>query len=196
MHLGHHAPGNELAEPSSVQGISRPASAGSVSQRPIQDYQLEQDLQAACDALAKAEQAQPKLHLVVLGHVDAGKSTLMGRLLHDLGWVSGCSDRPPDWATWLPALHPVATRFVAIQMQLLCNGHTTQCCLRSIAACFHADGVMPVMDCSHSVPVLIFCQCTRPSLSTCTRHNTYLEKLLPAQCCCTPCLTIDFNQTS
>ncbi|CAD7698398.1 unnamed protein product [Ostreobium quekettii] len=31
--------------------------------------------------------AKTKLHLVVLGHVDAGKSTLMGRLLHDLGYV-------------------------------------------------------------------------------------------------------------
>lgn len=30
----------------------------------------------------------PPLHLVVLGHVDAGKSSLMGRLLHDLGYVS------------------------------------------------------------------------------------------------------------
>jgi elongation factor 1 alpha-like protein len=28
------------------------------------------------------------LHLVVMGHVDAGKSTLMGRLLHELGQVS------------------------------------------------------------------------------------------------------------
>jgi elongation factor 1 alpha-like protein len=28
---------------------------------------------------------KPKLHMVVVGHVDAGKSTLMGRLLHDLG---------------------------------------------------------------------------------------------------------------
>ncbi|KAK9840911.1 hypothetical protein WJX81_000017 [Elliptochloris bilobata] len=32
--------------------------------------------------------AKPQLHLAVLGHVDAGKSTLMGRLLHDLGQVS------------------------------------------------------------------------------------------------------------
>lgn len=129
MQLDHHAPGNELAEPSSVQGSSRPASAGSSSQRPIQDYQLEQDLRAACDALAKAEQAQPKLHLVVLGHVDAGKSTLMGRLLHDLGWVSGCSNRPPDGATWLPGcLHCILS---PQQMQLLCKGHTTQCCLMS-----------------------------------------------------------------
>lgn len=32
--------------------------------------------------------SKPPLHLVVLGHVDAGKSSLMGRLLHDLGLVS------------------------------------------------------------------------------------------------------------
>lgn len=31
---------------------------------------------------------RPGLHLVVLGHVDAGKSTLMGRLLYDLGHIS------------------------------------------------------------------------------------------------------------
>jgi len=27
------------------------------------------------------------LHLVILGHVDAGKSTLMGRLLYEMGYV-------------------------------------------------------------------------------------------------------------
>jgi len=32
--------------------------------------------------------ARSSLHLVVAGHVDAGKSTLMGRLLHDLGVVT------------------------------------------------------------------------------------------------------------
>lgn len=31
---------------------------------------------------------KPKLHLVVLGHVDAGKSTLMGRMLYELGLLS------------------------------------------------------------------------------------------------------------
>jgi len=31
---------------------------------------------------------KPKLHLVVIGHVDAGKSTLMGRVLHLVGTVS------------------------------------------------------------------------------------------------------------
>ncbi|GJN90750.1 hypothetical protein Rhopal_003764-T1 [Rhodotorula paludigena] len=34
---------------------------------------------------AKEEQVKPVLSLVVVGHVDAGKSTLMGRLLHELG---------------------------------------------------------------------------------------------------------------
>ncbi|KAJ9529429.1 hypothetical protein QJQ45_013713, partial [Haematococcus lacustris] len=39
---------------------------------------------------ASGSSPTPKLglHLVVLGHVDAGKSTLMGRLLHDLGCVT------------------------------------------------------------------------------------------------------------
>lgn len=58
-----------------------------------------------CEAAARLEQAgascsgrssdgggggthKPSLHLVVLGHVDAGKSTLMGRLLFELGHVS------------------------------------------------------------------------------------------------------------
>lgn len=40
---------------------------------------------AAVAEAAGGAGAKPQLHLVVLGHVDAGKSTLMGRLLHDLG---------------------------------------------------------------------------------------------------------------
>ena len=36
---------------------------------------------------AAESEGRSKLHLVVLGHVDAGKSTLMGRLLHDLGYL-------------------------------------------------------------------------------------------------------------
>lgn len=46
---------------------------------------LRRDLAAA---VAAQQSGKPSLHLVVLGHVDAGKSTLMGRLLHDLGFVS------------------------------------------------------------------------------------------------------------
>lgn len=64
---------------------TRPKSAGNQPRRPLKEYKLEKELQAACDILAAADSAKPKLHLVVLGHVDAGKSTLMGRLLHDLG---------------------------------------------------------------------------------------------------------------
>lgn len=38
-------------------------------------------------ALEHENGGRVKLHLVVLGHVDAGKSTLMGRLLYDLGAI-------------------------------------------------------------------------------------------------------------
>jgi elongation factor 1 alpha-like protein len=34
-----------------------------------------------------ATDGKEALHLVVVGHVDAGKSTLMGRVLHALGQV-------------------------------------------------------------------------------------------------------------
>ena len=58
--------------------------------RQLSEYAPEPDLAAALAATAEAEEAggKPRLHLVVLGHVDAGKSTLMGRLLHELGCVS------------------------------------------------------------------------------------------------------------
>jgi elongation factor 1 alpha-like protein len=49
---------------------------------PLQ-YQQPAELRAAVQQSAAANKAS--LHVVVLGHVDAGKSTLMGRLLHDLG---------------------------------------------------------------------------------------------------------------
>ena len=58
-------------------------------QRPLREYEAEPDLARAVQAALAREAAgqggKPLLHLVVLGHVDAGKSTLMGRLLHDLG---------------------------------------------------------------------------------------------------------------
>lgn len=57
--------------------------------RPLSEYKMEADLKRKCAEAAEAEAAtsggRMKLHLVVLGHVDAGKSTLMGRLLHELG---------------------------------------------------------------------------------------------------------------
>ncbi|KAL3137939.1 hypothetical protein ABBQ38_005186 [Trebouxia sp. C0009 RCD-2024] len=86
LHIQSATPANARA-PSSA-GSSRPVSASKQQRHPLEEYHLERDLQSACDTLQAAEQTQPKLHLVVLGHVDAGKSTLMGRLLHDLGYVS------------------------------------------------------------------------------------------------------------
>lgn len=84
LHVSAALPADTQAEPSSA-GSYRPVSASKQQRRPLEEYQLERDLRSACDAANAAEQTQPKLHLVVLGHVDAGKSTLMGRLLHDLG---------------------------------------------------------------------------------------------------------------
>jgi elongation factor 1 alpha-like protein len=44
------------------------------------------------DALAQYQQergqSKEQLHMVVIGHVDAGKSTLMGHLLYSLGQVN------------------------------------------------------------------------------------------------------------
>ena len=60
-----------------------------LAQRPLREYEAEPDLaravQGALSREASGQAGKPLLHLVVLGHVDAGKSTLMGRLLHDLG---------------------------------------------------------------------------------------------------------------
>lgn len=73
----------------SLQVSESPAAPAPMPQRrPINEYCMEPELQALCDRAAAAEQAtggKPKLHLAVVGHVDAGKSSLMGRLLHDLG---------------------------------------------------------------------------------------------------------------
>ncbi|CAN6667283.1 elongation factor 1 alpha-like protein [Trichomonascus vanleenenianus] len=38
--------------------------------------------------MAKTKQSKPSINFVVIGHVDAGKSTLMGRLLYDAGVVN------------------------------------------------------------------------------------------------------------
>lgn len=39
------------------------------------------------ESRAEDNGGRTKLHLVILGHVDAGKSTLMGRLLYELGML-------------------------------------------------------------------------------------------------------------
>jgi len=59
--------------------------------RSLEEYVMDAATAKACEEAARLEHAEgggrAGLHLVVLGHVDAGKSTLMGRLLHDLGLV-------------------------------------------------------------------------------------------------------------
>ncbi|GMH43071.1 hypothetical protein BSKO_10993 [Bryopsis sp. KO-2023] len=58
--------------------------------KPLSEYEMEPELVRLCEKAANqaaADGARSKLHLVVLGHVDAGKSTLMGRLLYDLGQI-------------------------------------------------------------------------------------------------------------
>eukprot|EP01025_Chloroclados_australasicus_P032937 TRINITY_DN3345_c1_g1_i1.p1 TRINITY_DN3345_c1_g1~~TRINITY_DN3345_c1_g1_i1.p1 ORF type:complete len:625 (+),score=99.89 TRINITY_DN3345_c1_g1_i1:195-2069(+) len=59
-----------------------------IPRRPVSEYQLEDDLQKAFQHYqSNQDQTKQKLHLIVLGHVDAGKSTLMGRLLYELGLI-------------------------------------------------------------------------------------------------------------
>ncbi|GBF90939.1 hypothetical protein Rsub_03794 [Raphidocelis subcapitata] len=69
------------------------AAGGGKQRRKLSEYVMEADLSRDVDAALAAELSggagqRSSLHLVVAGHVDAGKSTLMGRLLHELGLVS------------------------------------------------------------------------------------------------------------
>lgn len=55
--------------------------------KPLSEYRADADLLRACEkelAVRASEESKLGLHLVVLGHVDAGKSTLVGRLLYEL----------------------------------------------------------------------------------------------------------------
>ena len=80
-----------LAEPQPEASTSAPAQhQHELQQQPLSAYRLEPELARACAQAASsstggAAQRKQGLHLAVLGHVDAGKSTLMGRLLHELG---------------------------------------------------------------------------------------------------------------
>ncbi|PNW73614.1 hypothetical protein CHLRE_13g565750v5 [Chlamydomonas reinhardtii] len=91
-HLGHPEAPNALSHPGGLHGLH--------TRRPVTEYVMEADLARDVAAATASESSststsgsssgssKPPLHLVVLGHVDAGKSSLMGRLLHDLGLVS------------------------------------------------------------------------------------------------------------
>lgn len=89
---GGAGPQPAAAAASSASAGSKAGPAAQLPSRPLEDYRMEADMLQACARAAAAEasgqgDARPRLHLVVLGHVDAGKSTLIGRLLHDLGRV-------------------------------------------------------------------------------------------------------------
>eukprot|EP00798_Chlamydomonas_sp_ICE-L_P023983 gene23983-9558_t len=78
---------HEGASPSGKGGQSASEQPLS-SRRRIGKYVMEPDLSRAVHVLEHGHSdvdSRQGLHLIVLGHVDAGKSTLMGRLLHDLG---------------------------------------------------------------------------------------------------------------
>lgn len=71
----------------SVTGARTSATARKL---PLSDYRPDEELRAACDdadTIESSPATKARLHLVVLGHVDAGKSTLMGRMLYELGHV-------------------------------------------------------------------------------------------------------------
>lgn len=92
-----------------VAGREAPAASGTaaaVQRRPLKDYKIEGDLQKELDRAAAGDAsaaggAKPKLHLVVLGHVDAGGFRLLvnfppSRRCHvgsDLGIALLCRSR-------------------------------------------------------------------------------------------------------
>ncbi|KAL4448191.1 hypothetical protein ABPG75_005410 [Micractinium tetrahymenae] len=86
--------GEPAAEPGAAQAApqqQQQQQRGSTSRRPLTEYRPEPELAAECERAAAEEAGaggKPRLHLVVLGHVDAGKSTLMGRMLYELGLIS------------------------------------------------------------------------------------------------------------
>lgn len=89
--------GNEPAGETSAAGKPGASAAApgapvdAMPRRPVSEYRLPAGLAQACASALVAEKkagAKPRLHLVVLGHVDAGKSTLMGRFLFELGLVN------------------------------------------------------------------------------------------------------------
>lgn len=132
--------GAVVASPASGVGPGLPPDAedgreapGAQQNRPAAEYVLEPDLARECAAAAAAEGAggqgaKPQLHLVVLGHVDAGKSTLMGRLLYDLGCAAARDGASPMIRhTWGALLWPSAWKIVlghvglAFESTLMCR---------------------------------------------------------------------------
>lgn len=80
----------EDAERATVPQVTTVSSAlPSFSPAELKTFAKAEDkAQAACVALAEKEAGKPMLNMVVIGHVDAGKSTITGHLLYKLGYVS------------------------------------------------------------------------------------------------------------
>lgn len=67
---------------------AKAAESKSTAEAPSPDEDAEAATAAAAAAVPEPDDARPSLSLVVIGHVDAGKSTLMGHLLCKVGNVS------------------------------------------------------------------------------------------------------------
>ncbi|KAL9940642.1 hypothetical protein V8E36_000130 [Tilletia maclaganii] len=79
--------GMGLSEIRGVQTDSKPGSAGSGTPKVPPKAALSNE--KVIEEWEKQQKTgKPALSLIVVGHVDAGKSTLMGKLLHELGRVS------------------------------------------------------------------------------------------------------------
>lgn len=83
------APGTSAA---AAPAPAAPATGPVPAYRPPASFVPDPTVLAQCRSLADAEAegagGKGRLHLAVLGHVDAGKSTLVGRVLHEAGEVS------------------------------------------------------------------------------------------------------------
>lgn len=75
---------NEPAAPNPLK-MSQSGSAARITNTQIRPEK--RTLQLLADIAAESAKAKERLNMVVIGHVDAGKSTLMGHLLHLLGTV-------------------------------------------------------------------------------------------------------------
>lgn len=70
-----------------AMGLGKAAPTTAVKSEPLAKIPASKRVNVA-EEYQKRSGEKPKLNLVIIGHVDAGKSTLMGHFLYDLGQVS------------------------------------------------------------------------------------------------------------